>query len=204
MKLITAFLLVTICAAQLACASKSATPTSANTSPPIASLPTPSPGSSGVVSAGLIVFEQPKPPFTIDSLITALEKQLPYSCSRTQWVGFTTTIPQIRIDAPTPIFLQINDDPEDVPAETKELVRDAKKAFGPAIAAKIARCRVRLEVMGAEPNQVAVKDKSINVVAATQLDPSVSPAKDVLKTVADTVHGYVFDSVHGKWQYAAP
>jgi len=118
-------------------------------------------------------------------------------------VGLTTTIPQIRIDAPTPIFLQIDDDPETVPDESKELASDAKKTFGADVAAKIARCRVRLEVMGPDIGEVSIKDKSINVTAATQLDPSVAPAKDVLKIVADTVHGFVFDTVHGNWQYAA-
>ena len=113
------------------------------------------------------------------------------------------TVPQIRIDTPTPIFLQIDDDPDVVPDETKELVSDAKTTFGPAVAAKIARCRVRLEVMGPDIGETSVTDKSINVVAATQLDPSVAPAKDVLKTVADVVHGFIFDSVNGKWQYAS-
>jgi hypothetical protein len=167
--------------------------------------PSPSPAvSSGVVAAALIPFEQPKSPFTIDSLLTELQKRVPYKCSRTQWAGFTTVIPQIRIDTPTSMFLQISDDPETVADENKELVPDAQKIFGPSVAAKIARCRVRLEVMGPDAGDVAVKDKSINVTATTQLDPSVAPAKDVLKIVANAVHGYVFDTVNGKWQYAAP
>lgn len=201
MKIVVSFLLITICAVYPGCASNSATSSNIKTAP-VSSSPSPSPGSAGVAAA-LIIFEQSKPPITIDGLLTALQKRLPYNCSRTQWVGFTTTIPQIRIDTPIPIFLQINDDPEDVPAETEELVPDAKATFGPTIAAKIARCRVRLEVMGPETNPPQVKDKSIDVMATTTLDPSV-PAKDVLKVVADTVHGYVFDSVNGKWEYAAP
>src|SRR5262252_4185753 len=116
--------------------------------------PSPSPVSSGGVAAALIPFEQPKTPFTIDSLLTELQKRLPYKCSRTQWVGLTTTIPQIRIDAPTPIFLQIDDDPETVPDESKELASDAKKTFGADVAAKIARCHVRLEVMGPDIGEV--------------------------------------------------
>jgi hypothetical protein len=58
--------------------------------------------------------------------------------------------------------------------------------------------------MGPETNPPQLKDKSIDVIATTTLDPSVAPLKDVLKVVADTVHGYVFDTVNGKWQYAAP
>ena len=189
--------------AYLGCSSRSETLTNR---PITSSAATSSPSpivSSGGVAAALIPFAQPKPPFTIDTLLTELQKRLPYKCSRTKWVGLTMVIEQIRIDAPTPIFLQISDDPETVPDETKELVPDAQKAFGPAVATRIARCRVRLEVMGPEIGEVTVKDKSINVIAATQLDPSVAPAKDVLKVVADTVHGYVFDCVNGKWQYAA-
>ena len=203
MKLVISILLVMMWVVQLGCASNSMNSGGTNTAQRVSSSPSPSPGSSSIAAA-LIVFEQSKPPVTIDGLLAALQKRLPYNCSRTQWDGFTTTIPQIRIDAPTPIFLQINDEPEDVPAETKELVPDAKKTFGPAIAAKIARCRVRLEIMGPETNPPQVKDKTIEVIATTTLDPSVAPLKDVLKVVADTVHGYVFDSVNGKWQYAAP
>jgi hypothetical protein len=202
MNRVACLLLIAMFAAHFGCASRSEPlnhrPTSSSSTTPSASPP-----SSGDVAAALIPFEQPKTPFTIDSLLTELQKRLPYKCSRTQWVGLTTTIPQIRIDAPTPIFLQIDDDPETVPDESKELASDAKKTFGPDIAAKIAGCRVRLEVMGPDIGEVSVKDKSINVTAATQLDPSVAPAKDVLKIVADTVHGFVYDAVHGNWQYAA-
>jgi len=198
------FVLIATFVGHLGCSSRSETLTSRpNTSAVATASPSP-PVSSGAIAAALIPYEQPKPPLTIDSLLAELQKQLPYKCSRTQWVGFTTVIPQIRIDAPTPIFLQISDDPETVPDETKELVPAAKITFGPTVAAKIAGCRVRLEVMGPDVGDVTVKDKSINVIAATQLDPSVSPAKDVLKIVADTVHGYVFDTVNDKWQYAAP
>jgi hypothetical protein len=203
MKLVIAILLVAMCVGHFGCASNGMTSSNTNSAQQASSSPAPSSGSSGIADA-LIVFEQSKPPITIDSLLAALQKRLPYNCSRTQWVGFTMTIPQIRIDAPTPIFLQINDDPEYVPAETKELVTDAKVTFGPLIAAKIARCRVRLEVMGPETNPPQVKEKSIEVIATSTLDPSVAPVKDVLKVVADTVHGYVFDEVNGKWQYAAP
>jgi hypothetical protein len=200
------FLFVPICAGYLGCTSNRApSPANAKTPQTAASSPSATPdSSSGVVTAALIVFEQPKPPFTIDSLMTTLKQRVPYACTRTQWVGFTTVIPQIRINSPTPIVLQINDDPEYVPDEIEELVPEAKNAFGQQVAARIARCRVRLEVMGVEPNQAAVRDKSVTVVATTQLDPSVAPVKDILKTVADTIHGYVFDTVHGKWQYAAP
>jgi len=163
----------------------------------------PSPISSESLAAALIPFEQPKPPFTIDTLLAELQKRLPYKVSRTQWVGHTMVIPQIRIDAPTPIFLQFSDDSETVREETQEDLADAEKVFGPAVATKIARCRVRLEVMGPDIGGTTIKDKSIEVTAVTQLDPSIAPAKAVLKIVADTVRGYVFDCVNGKWQYAA-
>lgn len=200
------FLLIAVFTAYPSCARTTSTAiTNTNASPVAVNSPDATPtSSSGVVAVAEIIFEQPNPPFTIDTLMTVLQKRLPYACARTQWVGFTTVIPQIRIDAPTPMILQIDDDPEYVPDEIKELAAAAVKAFGPKIAAKIARCRVRLEVMSVEPSQAVVKDKTINVVATTQLDPSVAPVKDVLKTTADTVHGYVFDNVRGKWQYAAP
>jgi hypothetical protein len=203
MNRVTSFVLTATFVAYLGCASTSETLSNRPNASP-GTTPSPLPASSGSIAAALIPFEQPKLPFTIDTLLTELQKRLPYKCSRTQWVGFTTVIPQIRIDAPTPIFLQFSDDPETVRDETKEDLAAAQKAFGPAVATKLARCRVRLEVMGPDIGDTAVRDKSIEVTAVTRLDPSVSPAKDVLKIVADTVHGYVFDCVNGKWQYAAP
>ena len=203
MNRIAPFVLTATLVGHFGCASQSAyLPRRPDTAPVAA--PSPSPVSSGSIAAALIPFEQPKPPLTIDTLLAELQKRLPYKCSRTQWVGFTTVIPQIRIDTPTPIFLQFSDDPETVREETQEDLADAQKAFGPAVATKIARSRVRLEVMGPDIGDTTIKDKSIEVNAVTQLDPGIAPAKDVLKIVADTVHGYVFDCVNGKWQYAAP
>jgi hypothetical protein len=204
MNRLASLLLMMTFVAAFGCASRSEMLTNRSATP-VAPTPSPSPSaSSGVVAAALIPFEQPKPPFTIDTLLTELQKRLPYKCSRTQWVGLTTVIPQIRVDTPIPIFLQISDDPESVADENKDLAPDAQKTFGAAVVAKIARCRVRLEVMGPDTGDVAVKDKSVNVTATTRLDPSVAPAKDVLKIVADTIHGCVFDAVNDKWEYAAP
>jgi hypothetical protein len=203
MNRVTPFVLITTLVCHFGCASRSENLLRRPNTSPVGA-PSPSPVSSGSIAAALIPFEQPKPPFTIDTLLAELQKRLPYKCSRTQWVGFTTVIPQIQIDAPTPIFLQFSDDPETVREETKEDLADAQKAFGPAVATKIAQCRVRLEVMGPDIGDTTIKDKSIEVNAVTQLDPGIAPAKDVLKVVADTVHGYVFDCVNGKWQYAAP
>jgi hypothetical protein len=199
MNRVHAFVLIIIFAAYLGCSSHIETRPYVSA----AATPSPSPVSSGGIAAALIPFEQPKSPFTIDTLLTELQKRLPYKCSRTQWVGFTSVIPQIRIDTPTPIFLQFSDDPETVKEETKEDLAAAQKEFGPDVATKLARCRVRLEVMGPDIGDTSVQDKSVEVTSVTRLDPSVSPAKDVLKIVADTVHGYIFDCVNDKWQYAA-
>jgi hypothetical protein len=202
MNRVIASVLIATFTGYLGCNSRSETPTN---SPKPATAASASPEvSSGGVAAALIPFEQPKPPFTIDNLLVELQKRLPYKCSRTKWVGFTMVVEQIRIDTPIPIFLQFSDDPETVRDETKEDLAAAQKAFGPAVATKLARCRIRLEVMGPSVGEVAVNDKSIEVTAVTRLDPGVAPTKDVLKIVADTVHGYVFDCVNGNWQYAAP
>jgi hypothetical protein len=198
--------LIVVCGAHAGCIRKAAAPTDTiKTDPTISSSPSATPIiSSEILSAAEIVFEQPNPPFTIETLRAMLRKRLKYPCTLTKRAGSNSDLQQLRIETPTPVILQLDNNPVGLQDEIKEFAASATQIFGPDTAAKITRCRARLLVLGVEPGKAAVRDQAIVVVAAPQLDPGIAPVRDVLQTIADTVHGYVFDYVHGRWQYAAP
>jgi hypothetical protein len=198
--------LILVCVAHAGCIQKAPARTdTVKTDPIISSSPSAIPIlSSEILLSAEIIFEQPNPPFTIETLGAMIRKRLKYQCTLTKRAGPNSDLQQLRIETPTPVILQIDNNPESLQDEINEFAASAIQTFGPETAAKITRCRARLLVLGVDPGKAAVKDQAIVVVAAPQLDPGIAPVRDVLQIIADTVHGYVFDYVHGRWQYAAP
>ncbi|HKR59218.1 MAG TPA: hypothetical protein VJS64_05750 [Pyrinomonadaceae bacterium] len=157
---------------------------------------------SGSVVAAQVIFRQSSPPIDLEDLLARLQTRLSYPCSRTKWVGLTTTIPQIRISTPTLMFLQIEDDPSYVPEEIREIAETAKESFDAATASRIAKCDVRIDILGPAIDSPLQDKRSLEVGAAKLLDPSRPEIDATLRVIADTVGGYVYDNVNGKWLYA--
>jgi len=158
---------------------------------------------SGAIAAADVIFDNASSPTDIDTLFAKLQGRIEYPCTRVEWVGFTMTIQQIRIGTPTPMFLQIEDDPSFVPAEIKEMAKTAEGALGRRVADQIAKCRSRITVLGPAIDAHLQEKDSIVVVGATRLDPSMPQIEATLKAIADILGGYVYDDVNGKWRYAS-
>jgi len=152
-----------------------------------------------MIAAAHIVYDNTKRAPTLQELLTHLKSELPYEVSLTEWKGFTTVIPQVLIAMPSPITIQIDDDPEYVPAEIEELSQQASEVFDSEAVEAIRRCQSRLDIMSTTPTRVEEDSEALHVYAQTDLDPEAYGVTQVLFSLANFVSGYVYDCVNGRW-----
>lgn len=110
-------------------------------------------------------------------------------------------IPQIRVETHVPLTIQIANDQEYVPEEIQELAAEAVGILSIEEVEKLRRCRVRLDIMSANPPRIEETDESISIYAETDLDPADEDVQSVLFALANFMKGYVFDCVNGKWLF---
>ena len=132
-------------------------------------------------------------------LFEALPKHVPFPCSRTEWRGFSTVIPQMLVEtSPVPLTIQVDDDAEYVPEEIQELADDLEKKIADDVCEQLRKCNARLDIMTATPNEPQMTEDAIVVVAQTDLDPAASDVNDVIRTLARLVDGFIHDCVNGR------
>jgi hypothetical protein len=156
-----------------------------------------------MINAALVPFDSRATPMTLDMIEAHLGKTIPYRCTRTEWVGYSLTIPQLRVETPVPLTIQIEDDPEYVPEELAEM---ADEAEGEAILAAeqivfLRRATGRLGVQSADYEGNSEVDSSGNIIvhARTDLDPSFPEIQEVLHALSALSRGPVLDCVNDRW-----
>ena len=138
-----------------------------------------------MLAAACIPYDPEEHDFTLADLREHLAANLPYECALTEWEGFTTTVPQVRVATAVPLTIQIEDDPDYVPEELAGVAEEAEGVLSDDWVQLLRRCRARLDVMEAEED--------------LQLDPTQPDVEAVLIEIARFVDGLVHDNVNGEW-----
>lgn len=148
-------------------------------------------------SAAQIIFNNRSNPTDLDKLMGFLAKVVTHRVSKTQWVGFSTAIPQLLVETTPPFTIQIEDDPGYVPEEIAEIVDNEEEPLSPSQRERLRQCNVRLDVMSTVPPPSGESSSGIFVIAQTNLDPSLPVVAHVLESIAKHLNGFVVDCVNG-------
>jgi len=134
----------------------------------------------------------------LDWLLAELPQRVPFDCLRTEWRGFTTTVPQVLVQtSPVALTIQLEDDPEYVPDEIAELADEIKAKLPAEAHALLSNCNARLDIMTATPVEPGTTDDAIKISAQTDLDPQSDEADLVVRALASLCNGIVSDCVNG-------
>jgi hypothetical protein len=100
---------------------------------------------------------------------------------------------------PIPFLIQIENDPEWLPEEMREII--VWKSLDPdsEVARKIAECDARLSIQTTAPDQVINDGMSITVsTLGLAVDPSDPYILEVLTFLGRKVNGVIYDAVNGE------
>ena len=157
-----------------------------------------------MISAALVPL---RAPLTLDDIEEQLRQTLPYDCHRVEWVGYSITIPQIRVETPVPLTIQV-DSGDYVQEECAEMADDAadEGALSDEHLDLLRDCTARLDIQSADydGNRQEAADGSIVIFARTDLDPATPEVRQVLLSLASLSRGPVLDCVNGEWLLPPP
>jgi hypothetical protein len=151
-------------------------------------------------AAALIPYKPEEHDFTLQDLLEHLAANLSVECTLTEWQGFDTTVPQVRVGTGVPLTIQIEDDPEYVPDDIASLVDDAEGTLPEEWRQALRGCTARLDVMEAEiPFPVPDEKGIVQLAAATRLDPGQPDVEAVVVEIARFVDSVAYDNVNDEW-----
>src|SRR5688572_489371 len=125
-----------------------------------------------MIAAAHVIFDGSTDTRDLAEILGHLHKEVPFPSSLTEWQGYTIVIPQIRVETHVPLTIQIANNEEYVPEEIQELAAEAVGILSIEDVEKLRRCRVRLDIMSANPPRIEATDESISIYAETDLDPA--------------------------------
>jgi hypothetical protein len=151
-------------------------------------------------SAATIPYDPEEQDFTLEELQEHLSASLSVECTLTEWQGFATTIPQVRVETGVPLTIQIEDDPDYVPDDIADLVDRAQGLLSAEWMDALRRCAAKLEVMEADAPGPELNEDGLAVLTAeTRLDPSLPEIEAVVIEVARFVGSLAYDNVNDEW-----
>ena len=151
-------------------------------------------------SAATIPYDPEEQDFTLEELQEHLAASLSVECTLTEWQGFATTIPQVRVETGVPLTIQIEDDPDYVPDDIADLVDRAQGLLSAEWMGALRRCAAKLEVMEADAPDPELNEDGLAVLTAeTRLDPSLPEIEAVVIEVARFVGSLAYDNVNDEW-----
>jgi hypothetical protein len=151
-------------------------------------------------AAALIPFDPEEHDFTLQDLLEHLAANLSVECTLTEWQGFDTAVPQVRVGTGVPLTIQIEDDPEYVPGDIASMIDAAEGTLPEAWRQALRGCTARLDVMEAEIAFPVPDDKGVvPLAAAARLDPSQPDVEAVVVEIARFVDSVAYDNVNDEW-----
>ncbi|HEY0553042.1 MAG TPA: hypothetical protein VGG20_02185 [Thermoanaerobaculia bacterium] len=156
-----------------------------------------------MLSAATIPYDPEEQDFTLQDLREHLAAHLAVECTLVEWRGFSLTVPQVRVATAVPLTIQIEDDPDYVPAELADLADRAVGLLSPEWVAALRRCAAKLEVMEAdladpEPDEEGTLHL-VALIAESRLDPGHPDVEAVLVEIARFVGSLAYDNVNDEW-----
>ncbi|MDD0967803.1 MULTISPECIES: hypothetical protein [Pseudomonas] len=135
---------------------------------------------------------------TLQDIAAHLRQTTSWHISTTEWKGYGIVVPQLLVHTPVPFLIQIEDDPEYVPEEIREIIEWEKLDPDSRIARILARCDARLAVLSTTPDLVIDDGHSISAsILGTEVDPHDADISSVLKILCRKVEGVIYDCVNG-------
>ena len=151
-------------------------------------------------AAALIPYKPEEQDFTLEDLRDHLAASLDVECVLTEWQGFDGAIPQVRVATGVPLTIQIENDPDFIPADIAALVEDAESALPQAWRESLAGCSARLEILEAEiPFPVEDENGIVPLAAAARLDPTMPDVEAVIVEIARFLDSVAYDNVNDEW-----
>ncbi len=156
-----------------------------------------------MIAAAQVIFRNSHGDRCLDWLSSELEKA-GVPCSPTEWRGYGAVVPQLLVPtSPVSLTVQVDSDPEYVPAEIAEVASQARRVLPPHAAESLARCDTRLDIMSTTPSTTIQTEREIVQFAETDLDPIDPQVEAVLLHLSAITEGFVFDCVHGRIRWPA-
>jgi hypothetical protein len=143
-----------------------------------------------MLSAATIPYDPEERDFTLQDLQEHLSANLSVECTLTEWRGFDTVIPQVRVATGVPLTIQVEDDPEYVPEDLADLADRAEGLLSEEWVNALRRCAAKLEVMEADED---------DLLGSPRLDPSQPDVEAVVIEVARFVGSLAYDGVNDEW-----
>ena len=152
-----------------------------------------------MISSAHICFNSKQLDLSMQFLAEYLRESLSWRVSVTQWSGYGVVVPQLLVHTPIPFLIQIENDPDWVPEEIREIIEWESLAPESEVARKIGECDARLAIHTTAPDQVIGDGMSITVSAlGTAVDPSDPNILEVLTLLGRMVNGVIYDAVNGE------
>lgn len=152
-----------------------------------------------MISSAHICFNSKQLVLSITSLAEYLRESLSWRVSVTQWSGNGIVVPQLLVHTPIPFLIQIENDPDWVPEEIREIIEWENLGPESEVARKIGECDARLAIQTTAPDQVTSDGMSITAsTLGMAVDPSDPNILEVLTFLGRKVNGVIYDAVNGK------
>ena len=150
-----------------------------------------------VMPSAHVVFSHERKEALLDWLAAGLPKRIQFPVSRTEWKGFTTIVPQLRVETkPVPLTIQIDEDQSYVPEEIRDLADHFRPVLDQQTHSALARAASRIEVASATSVKPAVSGKPLVVTTVTDLDPRAAEVDQVLTALSELTNGFTIDLVN--------
>lgn len=156
------------------------------------------------IAAAQVLVRNTHPDDLLGWLFGALSATYGSRCFRTEWRGFGSVIPQIGVATqPVGLTIQVDADPDYVPAERDELADELTPHFPTTVVDRVRSSDCRLDIMSATPNEPLVTDDAIIALASTDLDPLAADVDEVVRQLVALTHGTALDCVNGRFLASA-
>jgi hypothetical protein len=123
-----------------------------------------------------------------------------FACTLTEWRGFATVVPQVRVATDPVLTIQREDDPEAYPEQLQQRLETDSDSIPRERRAELLSCNALLAVM-AEADQIlpSIANGVIRVTATTVIDPKALDVLKVLSALSDLLDGWVYDCLSDGW-----
>jgi len=151
------------------------------------------------MASAFIIFNNSQRRLTLPIMFSQLPELVGFDCTMSEWRFGESAVPQIRVATVPPIALQLDEHPDIVPDEIQEMLDSHGDSFSEDSLAAARRCRSRFEIVSCEPTQTEHLREGGIVCHTPNADMNSPDVRSALRRVADFLHGWVYDSINGRW-----
>ena len=150
-----------------------------------------------MISSAHICYESSEAHVELQSIAEHVESNTNWKTISTEWIDFGVVVPQLMILTLIPFIIQIENDPEWAPEESREFAEWAGLSEDNELYLKLSRCDARLAIQSTTPDQTTLTGKEMIVFAfGGAVDPRNNEISNVLKIIGKKLSGVLNDCVN--------